>query len=213
MSTLPHHSVQTMSSIVYMKKTSLSSVSPLNDLDSDSKDDDNDFNKLSCPATPLDVPAPQHTRAPAAPGRSNRRNVTFHEVRIRNYTMTLGDNPACSFGAPVQLDWDFDELPTLQLDDYEQFRKKTRRTKLRHLVLSYYKRLEILQNLGHSDHQLRQATKKIARIKSQRKATVMFAPLWPVEHAFSSAGRKLKRAVAGRPFSVEIPGCSILSTP
>jgi hypothetical protein len=198
-STLPPPSLQTMPLLI----SSLSFVSPLNDFDNCSKDDDNDFNELSCSAAPLAVPTqslpPQATRAPAPACRPKRRNVRFDEVRIRNYTMTLGDNPACSIGAPVQLDWDFDELPTLLLDDYEQFRQNKRRTNLNHLVLSSYKRLEILQNLGHSDHQLRQATKQAARIKSKRQVTVMFAPLWPVEHAFSSVGRKLKRAVVGCP--------------
>jgi hypothetical protein len=87
--------------------------------------------------------------------RSNRlkssirkREVSFHTVVIREYGMTLGDNPSCSYGPPVCLDWDYEETKKVKLDEYEQTRSK-RRT-MRQMVLSYYKRFEILQNAGYS---------------------------------------------------------------
>ena len=33
------------------------------------------------------------------------KTVTFGKVRIRSYPMILGDNPSCSKGLPVTLDW------------------------------------------------------------------------------------------------------------
>ena len=72
----------------------------------------------------------------------NKKEVSFHAIQIRHYQMILGDNPACSIGAPVQLDWNFSHQEQHDLDIYEVERRPRR--KLRHLILSYYRRKDIL---------------------------------------------------------------------
>ena len=37
-----------------------------------------------------------------------KRNVSFSHLRIREYAITLGDNPSVSSGPPVTLDWAYD---------------------------------------------------------------------------------------------------------
>ena len=94
----------------------------------------------------------------------------------------------------MSLDWEYEELPAFSVDDYETVRSKTRRTKLYQLVLSYYRRHEILQNLGFEEHQLKVASRQVARAQRQRSTTRFFLPVSKVEEIAESAGRKVKRA-------------------
>ena len=77
------------------------------------------------------------------------REVSFDCIRIQKYPMVLGDNPACTIGAPVTLDWVHEEEEVYDIDVYEAERagqaSKRRTTQLRYLVLSYYRRRDILR--------------------------------------------------------------------
>jgi hypothetical protein len=130
---------------------------------------------------------------------ANRRRVTFSEVQIRRYPMILGDNPACRIGAPVSIGWDYEALPSLSLNDYEAFRQThPRRKRLNQLILSYYRRLEILQRLGTTVAELKDAEKQVSRIQLQRSITAAFAPFQAVERMAESAGRKVRRKIQRR---------------
>lgn len=126
---------------------------------------------------------------------NKKREVSFQTVVIREYSMVLGDNPSCSYGPPVQLGWEFEQSKGVTLDHYEKFRAK-RRT-MRQMVLSYYKRCEILEKAGHSPSEVRSVTRKINKAKRQRDTTKFFMPVMGVESAVRSAGRKIKRATSG----------------
>ena len=55
--------------------------------------------------------------------RPGRRTVVFSEIMIREYNVTIGDNPSCSKGAPFSLDWTYNPDTTVSsLDLYEKFR-------------------------------------------------------------------------------------------
>ena len=123
-----------------------------------------------------------------------KREVSFSTVVVREYDMTLGDNPSCSYGPPVQLSWEFDEIVNLKLDEYERSRSKRR--SMRQMVLSYYRRCDILQSAGYSSNEIRSATRQVNKAKRQRDTTKFFMPAYSVEAAVRSAGRKFKR-VAG----------------
>jgi len=130
--------------------------------------------------------------------RSNRlkskREVSFNVVIVREYGMTLGDNPSCSYGPPVQLDWDYEESKNLKLEEYERTRS-TRRS-MRQMVLSYYRRCDILKSAGYTMHEMKRVTRQANKVKRQRDTTKFFMPVMSVEAAVRSAGRKVKR-VAG----------------
>ncbi len=56
--------------------------------------------------------------------------VQFDQVEIRHYSITVGDNPACSSGCPISLGWQYDEDSVqISLDDYEEHRVDCRRSK------------------------------------------------------------------------------------
>mmetsp|Transcript_30420 Transcript_30420/g.46674 ORF Transcript_30420/g.46674 Transcript_30420/m.46674 type:complete len:252 (-) Transcript_30420:295-1050(-) len=122
-----------------------------------------------------------------------RRRVSFSSVDIREHTLTLGDHPDCSYGPPTSLDWDFEQIPTVDLDQYEESREP-RRT-LRQMVLNYHIRMRILQAAGHSTAELKHASKQTGKAKANRSSTRAFLQFSKVEEALQSAKRKVKRAV------------------
>ena len=50
--------------------------------------------------------------------------VAFGEVELLEFPQILGDNPACSGGAPVQLDWKPESRETHDLEYFEFYNKK-----------------------------------------------------------------------------------------
>lgn len=127
---------------------------------------------------------------------AKRREVSFHSIEIRHHMMILGDNPACSIGPPVQLGWEHEHEEKHDLDIYEVERRPRR--KLRHLVLSYYRRKDILLQSGYNENDMRSVERQLGKLKRQRKATGFFLPIQKMEEAVQSAGRKVRRATVGK---------------
>mmetsp|Transcript_29744 Transcript_29744/g.72026 ORF Transcript_29744/g.72026 Transcript_29744/m.72026 type:complete len:378 (+) Transcript_29744:614-1747(+) len=126
--------------------------------------------------------------------RKRRHRVSFTTVQIRRYPMLLGDNPAVLSGPPVSLGWEYEVLPEMPLVDFETFRLRSRRLHSNHLLLSHYKRLEIIQRNGHTAEEVKAVEKQIAKIKRQRNMSLAMTPLTPLQNIAESAGRKIKRS-------------------
>lgn len=141
----------------------------------------------SMPSVPFKIEHTETTR------KQKNRQVGFDHVQIRSYSMTIGDNPACRVGAPVSLDWQYEELPVLTLDHFESARAITRKNKIRHLYLNYYQRKKILLESGYSQDELKQAEKEAAKVQRQRSMTQVFCPFSKIEELAQSARRKVKR--------------------
>ena len=141
------------------------------------------------------IPSSPSQRMRKSVGGTLRRQVHFHQVQIRRYPMIAGDNPACQMGAPVQLDWGFEELPALDLDDFEATRCLTRRRKLHHLILNYFQRNRILKGMGYTDDEIIQTEKDVGRDRFRRGMTQLIVPLWKLEDCIQSLCRKVKRKV------------------
>ena len=120
------------------------------------------------------------------------KHVVFDQIHMRNYSQCIGDNPSVSYGPPIQLDWEYEDLEAIAVDDYEVARAP-RRT-LRQLMLNYYARRNILTYCcGASEADLEQATNSANRVKCQRSLTRALKPLYLVEAACESVARKTKR--------------------
>ena len=130
------------------------------------------------------------TETGAFPSRSS--SVRFSDVSIRSYSQTLGDNPSCSYGPPVQLDWDYEENLALAIDEYEDNRPPRR--SMRQMVLSYYVRKNMLMfYYGVSEEELKASKRRINREKLCRSVTASSVLLMPMEAVLESVARKAKR--------------------
>ena len=125
--------------------------------------------------------------------KNKKKSITFQAVLIRCYDVTIGDNPAVSYGTPVQLDWHYEQLPPLDLEAYESSRVTTRRPP-RQMMMNYYNRRNLLINrFGYSEQEVEAAEKAANKIRTQRSMTRALLPTQMFEDLVSSAARKTKR--------------------
>jgi hypothetical protein len=125
---------------------------------------------------------------------SGPTRVTFHQVELRFYDQTLGDHPGTIYGPPISLDWNYQEAEPLHVNEYERYRGR-RRIK-QQLILDYYSRRNTLMwCYGHTELELKNATKVCQKIALQRRITEILLPLSKVEDFATSARRKVKRAL------------------
>lgn len=99
-----------------------------------------------------------------------KRVTSFSTIEIREYNVTLGDNPGGSAGPPVSLDWDYDESITVEVDYYEQSRPPRRTRNQMHMgssVRSYM----LMRERGFSMKQIHYAAKAAATVRKQRYGT------------------------------------------
>jgi len=105
-----------------------------------------------------------------------RSSVQFGSLTIRSYEVQLGDNPSCSNGAPVSIGWRYNELNPICIEKYEAWMEDKRRSRHEfHLPRS--QRESILLDYGYSRNQMTQATKEVAKIKKQRRASLKTTPI------------------------------------
>lgn len=106
--------------------------------------------------------------------RPSRRSVAFDKIGIREHRVTLGDNPSCSYGTPISLDWDYIDFEELSLEDYELHKSTTGRGRsrtLRELYLNHYQRVHRLKIEGYSDEQIKERKKETTKARKQRDLT------------------------------------------
>jgi len=121
-------------------------------------------------------------------------SVSFNSITIREYDLTLGDHPDCSWGPPLSLDWDFDEVHEGCVIQYEEQRAPKR--KPRQMVQSSIRRKAYLKSIGYTDEDIEVATKNVGAARTKRFLTRKAVSVIPLESAFESACRKFKRVLS-----------------
>ncbi len=71
------------------------------------------------------------------------KEVCFASVQVREYPMILGDNPSCTSGPPLTLDWDHNAELSCTIDEWESGRDSAR-----HLWVPSSVRMEYLLDIG-----------------------------------------------------------------
>lgn len=121
-------------------------------------------------------------------------SLSFGTIEIREYDITLGDNPSCSIGPPVQIGWEYTTIGSIDVEQFENTRDQRRN--MRQMLMNYYHRRNILMaSGGYTEEELNKAEKEMNKIKAKRALTRAFLPMWKIEDAAESAQRKLKRVV------------------
>mmetsp|Transcript_14677 Transcript_14677/g.16705 ORF Transcript_14677/g.16705 Transcript_14677/m.16705 type:complete len:194 (+) Transcript_14677:135-716(+) len=101
-------------------------------------------------------------------------SVKFDKVMIREYQLTAGDNPSCSSGVPICLNWQYDNEEEITLDLYETHRGERRA--FNEMKLPAAIRYSILKNdWGISMSEIREALKECKSVKEQRYKTAKHA--------------------------------------
>lgn len=123
-------------------------------------------------------------------GRSKQqqRGVRFVNVCIREYDITIGDNPYCSHGVPICLDWNHGEESTIPIDFYEASHK--RRRTARRMLLNSFQRRDMLWRSGYRLEDIESAIKENDREKFRRSLTLYFLPIFQVQEILSSGAEK-----------------------
>jgi len=98
--------------------------------------------------------------------QSSSSCVSFDSVTFREYDITIGDNPACSSGAPISIDWEYSKETTFPLDEYEAT-KPPPREKTEMLMPSDL-RHEILKEWDHSFSTIVKATMETQKEREYR---------------------------------------------
>jgi hypothetical protein len=118
-----------------------------------------------------------------------QQSVSFDDrVLVQKHALTVGDNPACYSGTPVQLAWDREALHTASLavqerrqeNRYGQVIKQRQRRRLKSepvsqgppvQKLSYYDRQKILRKAGHTDEEILLGERATDKVRRQREWT------------------------------------------
>lgn len=125
----------------------------------------------------------------------NPLHVKFGSIQVRDYDVTLGDNPSCIYGPPISLDWEYDERDPICINQYEEGRPIKRKMHQMHMLSR--QRANLLKNeAGVTDDEIEMVMEEMSKIRKGRKLTKMSLPFAKLQEAAESAQRKWNRANA-----------------
>jgi hypothetical protein len=97
------------------------------------------------------------------------KRVVFRDIEILEFPYILGDNPSVSAGVPIALGHDLEGKVTMELDTYENCRKKRRSRKK--LAIPVHIRAQILLSKGYSLEAIATAALRADEMKRERIAS------------------------------------------
>ena len=89
--------------------------------------------------------------------------------------MTIGDNPSCSSGAPVSLDWSYNPDPIVcSIDEYEESKvKNPPRGRAQMLIPMYIRHSQLKEEWNVSTSEILRAIKENKSVQEQRYKSSM----------------------------------------
>ena len=139
-------------------------------------------------------------RANSENKKQMKRSISFSNLQVREYDLTIGDNPSVSYGPPVQLSWQYSESKAIEIEEYEtekQLDRSLGRRSKRVENISWAKREALLKRQGFSQDDIDARMKEVNKVKQGRSVTKALVVTGRTEEALESAGRKLKRFFGG----------------
>ena len=117
--------------------------------------------------------------------------VRFDKVEVREYEIAIGDNPYCSYGVPITLDWSHGETESMSLDSYEA--SHGRRKPARRMLLTSFQRRDMLWRAGYELDEIERAIKENEKEKFRRSMTLHFLPVYQLQEIFTFAFQKVAK--------------------
>lgn len=127
---------------------------------------------------------------------TDEKQVSWDTIEIREYKRTVGDNPSCSSGPPLAIEWEYDPEPVVvNVEEFEEYRPP-RRTQFE-LMLGRDERHEILEDEWQiPQEEIAQAIRLNIKAKNQRLRTLNnIGRISEIEEKFESVKSKLKKRV------------------
>lgn len=123
-----------------------------------------------------------------------RQGVTFTNIIIRDYPMTVGDNPSVSSGPPLTIGWNYFNEVTIPLDIYEDSKPSPRNG--REMIVPRMRREQIFRDAGFTYNQLIKLTKPVNIARIQRHKTYASLGLSPWIEVYEKATRKARNVIS-----------------
>merc|ERR1712151_734813 len=122
------------------------------------------------------------------------KKIRFHNISIREYDLTLGDNPSVSNGPAISLDWKYRSLGNIDVELYEKHRDG-KRYYYSELIINCAERTKILKyTYGFTEKEIDKAIKERNKVQSQRASTVAtFSRFSKTASIYDRISRRLKR--------------------
>jgi len=127
---------------------------------------------------------------------TDEKQVSWDTIEIREYKRTVGDNPSCSSGPPLAIEWEYDPEPVVvNVEEFEEYRPP-RRTQFE-LMLGRDERHEILEDEWQIPQaEIAQAIRLNIKAKNQRLRTLNnIGRVSEIEEKLESVKSKLKKRV------------------
>lgn len=119
-----------------------------------------------------------------------KSRIKFSTIEVREFNRTLGDNPACTDGPPIALDWDFIDKKSMSIDEYEANRLP--RKAHRHLLLSMHTRRNIMsRQYGYTVEELADVENTVRLVQKKREKTKNQSPLTEKRRLFAENARHI----------------------
>lgn len=149
---------------------------------------------LSCSTLSLGSLSSSDTETSTPLSRSKR--LTFGQVSVYQHSITIGDNPSCSHGPPVSLDWTLLRSDSYNLDEYEAMIELSRGGKAKRL--GRLERETMLAESGYSMHALIRVAEQVDHEKMIRTVEKMELDEMEQYQVMAAASiRRLRRTTNG----------------
>ena len=111
--------------------------------------------------------------------KATKSKVSFSEVQVRMYPVTIGISPGGVSGPPLSLSWNYTSLGRATVEDFEKHRKDPhfKRRNLRDMHISVPRRIALLRSAGFTDKQIYEAAREAAKVRLERRKSVQEAIL------------------------------------
>ena len=131
-----------------------------------------------------------------------KKGVHFSTIHVREHPIILGDNPAVSSGAPIQIDWDAQCDAIHHIDYYELIRLQERRTQRKEFLLPVGVRARMLLTAGYTIHEIAGATVEANACKISRYESATRQDNWErIDFLKNVAGKAFRHLLVHNPKS------------
>ena len=114
---------------------------------------------------------------------SMKPNISFSTLEIREYNVTIGDNPGGYRGPPISLDWNYcpDSTVKMCIETYEEHRGQ-RRAKHEMYMPASIRMWTLTENLGYSMIEIMDASKAAESIRKDRAKSIKNKKIYDLQY-------------------------------